>query len=258
MALLELRDLSVRFGGLQAVSNLNLSVHRGEIVSLIGPNGAGKTTTFNCVSGTQLPSTGSVQFKDANLTEAPPHARARQGIGRTFQQVQLFHNLTAMQNVLVAAEAAEGTLSPFQSMLRGPGARRRERILLERAEAALALTSAADLASLSAGSLSLGQARLVELARALACAPELLLLDEPASGLDEGESHEFGETILRIRDELGITVFMVEHDVPLVARISDEIYVLDFGKLIANGPTDVTLRDPKVIAAYLGTEVMTS
>jgi ABC-type branched-subunit amino acid transport system ATPase component len=255
MALLEVEHVSVNFGGLKALDGVSLRVHAGEIVSLIGPNGAGKSTMFNCISGLQPLSRGAIRFKDGDVTGAPPHVRSRLGIGRTFQKVQLFGNLSVVDNVLIAAEAAEGDLRVFGSFARSGASRRRERRLRERAMAALDLVGLSGLSSRPAGSLPLGEARRVELARALSSVPDLLLLDEPASGLDEDESAEFGATILDIRRELGVSSLVVEHDVQMVARISDEIYVLDFGVLVAKGrPADV-LVEPKVVAAYLGEEI---
>ncbi|MEW6473116.1 MAG: ABC transporter ATP-binding protein [Actinomycetota bacterium] len=254
MALLDVNGVSVRFGGLEALNDVSVKVHAGEVVSLIGPNGAGKTTFFNVVSGLQAPTAGRVYYRDEDVTELPPHRRARLGFGRTFQRVQLFGKLSALDNVLIAAEGVEGRLGVLGSMLRNPGTARTERQLRERARAALELSGAADLAERPAGSLPLGLARRVELARALATLPEIVLLDEPASGLDVAESEGFGDVIRRLPAELGVSVLLVEHDVAMVAKISDEIYVLDFGRLIARGPAAAVLTDPQVIQAYLGRE----
>lgn len=255
MKVLEVRDVSVHFGGLRAVDEVSLSVADGEIVGLIGPNGAGKTTMFNCLSGLQRPTSGSVLHRGHDLTHLPLYSRAHRGIGRTFQQVQLFGKVSARDNVLIGIEAASGSLGIMGSLLRGPGARRLERARTRRAEALLDFVGAGDIVDRLGKDLPLGLARRVELAGALGGANDVLLLDEPASGLDADEASDFGDLILKVRDELGITVFIVEHDVPLVSRICDKLYVLDFGSLLTNGhPRDV-LSDPLVIAAYLGEEV---
>ena len=253
MSVLSVHNLSVRFGGLQALDLVTIDVLDGELVGLIGPNGAGKTTLFNCVSGLQEPTSGTIRLGDRDVSDLAPHERAAQGLGRTFQNVQLFSELTVLDNVLVASEHGEEPgFGVVGSILRGPGERRRERYWRERAGAALELVGAADLAHRLARELPLGLARRVELARALAGLPDLLLLDEPASGLDARETREFADILAGIRAELGLAVLIVEHDVPMVLRISDRIYVLDFGKVIAHGPPAQVVADPRVVAAYLG------
>jgi branched-chain amino acid transport system ATP-binding protein len=254
MSVLSISGLSVCFGGLQALADVTLDVLEGETVGLIGPNGAGKTTLFNCVSGLQEPSTGSIRLSNQDVNRFPPHERAALGLGRTFQNVQLFGRLSALENVLIGAEQGgeQADFGVAGSMMRHGGERRRERFMRERAMAALDAVGAAEVADRVAGELPLGLARRVELARALAGLPDLLLLDEPASGLGSEESLEFAAMLAGIRSELGLAMLVVEHDVPMVLRISDRIYVLDFGRIIAHGPPAQVVSDPRVVAAYLG------
>jgi branched-chain amino acid transport system ATP-binding protein len=259
MSVLSVSGLSVRFGGLQALDGVTLDVLEGETVGLIGPNGAGKTTFFNCVSGLQEPTEGRIRLGAEDVTDWAPHERAALGLGRTFQNVQLFGRLTVLENVLIGSEHAEGPgFGVAGSMVRGVGERRRERFHRERAMVALDAVGAAGVAGRVAGELPLGLARRVELARALAGLPTLLLLDEPASGLGADESIEFADMLRGIQSELGLSILLVEHDVPMVLRISDRIYVLDFGRMIVHGPPAQVVADPRVVAAYLGDAEITT
>jgi branched-chain amino acid transport system ATP-binding protein len=233
MALLEIRQVMVRFGGVMAVGGVDLDVQAGEITGLIGPNGAGKTTLFNVISGMQDPTAGMVSVNGVDISHESPHRRAKRGLARTFQRLELFASLTVRDNVRVAAELA--SLTNIDSTVNR---------LLEK-------VGVSHLADKTAGELPTGSARLVEIARALATGPQLLLLDEPASGLDESESDRLG-TLLRELTEDGLGVLLVEHDMSLVMRVCDSIYVLDLGMIIAHGTPDYIQHDPHVLQAYLG------
>jgi branched-chain amino acid transport system ATP-binding protein len=253
VALLELRGLSVRFGGHLAVSDVDLDVDAGGITGLIGPNGAGKTTTFNLVTGVLAPSAGRVRFDGVDITSLGTHRRARRGIARTFQRLEIFSSMTARENVLVGAEIRKGwsRILPTGPQLLSGGddltVHDEVDLLMER----LGLTAVADV---RAGQLPTGQARLVELGRALAIRPRILLLDEPASGLDEHETESFGALLNELAGH-GLAILLVEHDMPLVMRVCHGISVLDFGSIIARGTPEEVRNDPAVIDAYLGSEV---
>jgi branched-chain amino acid transport system ATP-binding protein len=248
---LSLHDLSVNFGGLRAVDGVTLSVEAGRVHGLIGPNGAGKTTIFNCVTGYYRPTSGMIRFREREITRLRPDQIARLGIARTFQNVQLFRSLSAFDNVLVARHShmrtgvlAEGLALPFVG--------RQERQAREKAAELLDLLGLAGIQRHTAGNLPLGTQKRVELARALALEPTLLLLDEPASGLNTAETEAFAEVLLQVRDRFELTILLVEHDMGLVMNISDTITVLNFGRKIAEGtPRDVQ-SSPDVIKAYLG------
>ena len=249
---LRVQDVSVHFGGLKAVSEVSLEVQEGSITALIGPNGAGKTTLFNAISRLQEMTAGRVWFGDTELTKLDPASAARVGMARTFQNLRIFVNMSVLENVLVGCHRHEK--SGFWSGGLGfPSQRREEKRSRTRAMDALELVGLKDQAMLPASSLPYGQQRLVEIARALASEPRLLLLDEPAAGMNASEREYLIARIETIRDA-GVTVLLVEHDMDLVMDISDEINCLDYGKLIACGTPEKIQRDEKVIAAYLGVD----
>jgi branched-chain amino acid transport system ATP-binding protein len=249
-ALLEVRDLSVRFGGLRAVSGVSLGVGAGEILSIIGPNGAGKTTIFNVVTGLYRPTAGEVCFRGRPITGLPPHERAALGIARTFQNIRLFRELTVRENVRVA-RYCRGRTGLAAALLRTP-AMRRERAATDAAVTALLEeVGLAGKANEFARNLPYGEQKRVELARALAVEPAVLLLDEPAAGMSTAEADELMALIRGLRDR-GLAILLVEHHIRVVMGISDRVAVLNHGELIAEGPPDGVRRDPAVIAAYLG------
>ncbi|HEY7105943.1 MAG TPA: ATP-binding cassette domain-containing protein [Acidimicrobiia bacterium] len=246
---LEVRDLSVRFGGVAAVSDVSMTARMGVVTGLIGPNGAGKTTTFNACSGLLRPNSGHVLLHGADVTADGAAQRARKGLGRTFQRTELFNRLTVRQNVAMGREAAMAGRNPVAQLF---GSRRAGRIVAAATDEALATTGTARIADVQVGLLPIGQRRLVELARALAGPFDVLLLDEPSSGLDGHETEEFGRVLRTVVQERGCAIFLVEHDMTLVREICDTVYVLDFGSLIFEGtPEDMQLSD-EVRAAYLG------
>jgi branched-chain amino acid transport system ATP-binding protein len=252
MALLEVKDIRRSFGGLVAVNRVSFDVTAGRIKAVIGPNGAGKTTLFNIISGLLKADSGGVFFKDRSLTGFKPHQIARAGISRTFQNPSLFFQMSVLENVMVGRHSRShwdfaGCCLCF------PGQPKEERSIRQTALAQLDYVGLTPLAGSQAGALSFGQRRMVELARALATDPELLLLDEPASGLNTREKENLGALIRRIRDR-GITVLLVEHDMTLVMDLSDDILVLHNGVIIAEGSPATIQNDPNVISIYLGGE----
>jgi len=250
VTLLEVRGLSKRFGGLHAVRDVSFRVERGTVKALIGPNGAGKTTLFNLVSGVLPPDAGTVLLRGEPLDGEPSHRIAARGLSRTFQQIRLFAQMTALENVMVGVHP-RSRAGFVAGMLHLPSTWREEKDVERRAREALAFVGAGELADADATSLSYGQQRAVELARALAAEPELLLLDEPAAGLNMRETAELARLIGRIR-ERGVTVLIVEHDMGLVMKVSDEVAVLSYGQKIADATPRAVQRDPEVIRVYLG------
>jgi len=252
--LLEVRNVSVRFGGLQALDDVSLTVPKGSIVGLIGPNGAGKTTFFNTVSGLVRPLSGSVHLLGQDITRRPPHERVGMGIGRTFQLIGLAKDLTVRDNFLLAQHLIAG-YSTVASMLALPRSARVERELGERADQAIEALGFERFRDTPVASLSHGQQRIVELGCALVTAPDLLLLDEPSAGMSPAASESLAERLRDIRDELGRTVLLIEHNIPLVLDVCDEINVLNFGQLLAHGTTAEIASDPLVLGAYFGEAV---
>ncbi len=248
--LLSVRGVSKSFGGVQAVDDVSFDVPRGSIKAMIGPNGAGKTTMFNLVSGFLRPERGSIRFDGEELLGLPPHRIAARGMTRTFQQIRLFPKMSVLETVMVGCHLrSRGEF--LAGMMRLPFTRREERRVREESLEILDLLGVSSLAEEEATSLPYGQQRIVELGRALACKPRILLLDEPAAGLNISETAAMGRRIARIR-EMGITVLLVEHDMALVMDISDQIVVLSYGKKIAEDEPKEIQRHPEVIRVYLG------
>jgi branched-chain amino acid transport system ATP-binding protein len=250
--LLSVREVSVHFGGLAANHAVDLDVGAGTIGALIGPNGAGKTTLFNVITGSQAPSSGRVLLDGTDITEASTVRRARLGMARTFQNLSLAPGLTALENVGIGVSRFRRTGLPG-ALLRLPSTRRTDLAVEEIARGALGFVGLGRVADRVAATLSYGDRRRVELARALALAPRLVLLDEPSAGMGPAETDELASTIRRATDDLGVAVLVVEHDMTFVRALASHTTVLEFGAVIAAGPTGEVLADPRVAAAYLGT-----
>lgn len=238
MPLLEVREVSVRFGGQMALDSVSLTVEPGRVTGLIGPNGAGKTTLFNVVTGLQSPTSGVVHFDGIDVTRFAPHDRAQRGVARTFQRLELFGSLTARENLQVAAEIPRRWGSDDDSAD-------------QRVTRAISLIGMSAFADRRADQLTTGQARLTELARALVTKPKLLLLDEPASGLDARETETFADLLVGLARQ-GTALLLVEHDMQLVMDVCEELFVLDFGRLIASGTPNEVRQNSAVVSAYLG------
>jgi len=253
-SVLHLDRLSLSFGGLRALSELDLRVGDEEIVSMIGPNGAGKTTVFNVITGVYQPTTGDVRFAGRPLAGQPPHRIARMGIARTFQSLRLFLNMSVIENVMTATYGNTRAM-PWESILRLPRARREEREVRALAEDILSFFGqrlAGYRWDQPAYSLSYANRRRLEIARALATRPRLLLLDEPAAGMNPAETHEITELISRLRDERGVAILVIEHDMHVVSGCSDRVIALDHGVKIAEGGFDEVAAHPAVVEAYMG------
>jgi ABC-type branched-subunit amino acid transport system ATPase component len=254
MPLLELRSVSKAFGGLQVVNDLELHVGEGEIVSLIGPNGAGKTTVFNLITGLFRPDSGEIVFEGNAVSGLPPHTITTRGIARTFQTLRLFLNMTVLENVMVATYG-HTRASLVESMLQLPRSRREDREVRKLAQEKLAFFGQRLIGyrwDQPAYSLSYANRRRLEIARAMATGARLLLLDEPAAGMNPVETHEMTELIGKLRDEAGYTILVIEHDMHVVEGISDRVVALDYGQKIAEGSFDAVATDPRVVEAYLG------
>ncbi|MGI6550761.1 MAG: ABC transporter ATP-binding protein [Syntrophomonadales bacterium] len=253
MAILEVKNVSQEFGGLRALDRVNIAIEKGEIFGLIGPNGAGKTTLFNLITGIYRPTSGEVLFEGRSIGGIKPHRIAEAGIGRTFQNIRLFKKLSALDNVRVGMHSVSraGFVS---AMFHAPWARKQERITVEKSMALLELVGLGDKAIELAGSLPYGEQRCLEIARAMALEPALILLDEPAAGMNATEKEELLRLIRKIQ-EMGVTVLLVEHDMNVVMNICHRIAVLDYGRKIAEGEPEQIKNDQRVIESYLGVEM---
>ena len=251
MALLEVTDLGISFGGLRAVDELNMTLEEGSLVGLIGPNGAGKTTVFNMLTGVYRPTDGGIRLAGENIVGKKPHEICKMGIARTFQNIRLFNKLTVLDNVKVGLHN-EITYSLAESLLHVGSYRKKEKMMDERAMEILKVFDLDGQWDYKATNLPYGKQRKLEIARALATDPKLLLLDEPAAGMNPNETEELMETIELVREKFHVTVLLIEHDMKLVSGICEYLYVLNFGRLLAEGTPAQVLSNPEVITAYLG------
>ena len=251
MALLEVKSLGISFGGRRSVDDFNRKIEKGQLYGLIGPNGAGKTTVFNMLTGVYKPTDGSIFLDGENITGKKTIDINKHGIARTFQNIRLFHQQSVIDNVKIGLHN-EHTYSTLSGILRLPSYRKTEKIMNEKAMELLEVFDLQDEADILASNLPYGKQRKLEIARALATDPKLLLLDEPAAGMNPNETKELMETIRFVRDKFDMTVLLIEHDMKLVSGICEELTVLNFGQVLAQGKTSDVLNNPEVIKAYLG------
>ena len=251
MAILELKDVTKKFGGLTAVDGVNLKIEENQISALIGPNGAGKTTVFNMITGAYQVTSGDVLFYGESLKGKKPHQIVEKGIARTFQNIRLFKDLSVRDNVKAGLHN-HYRYSTIAGILRLPSYQKTEKAMDEKTMELLKVFDLEEVSEVKASNLPYGQQRKLEIARALATEPKLLLLDEPAAGMNPNETQELMETIRFVRDHFGMTILLIEHDMKLVSGICEELTVLNFGQVLRQGPTSDVLNDPEVVKAYLG------